>query len=54
MTEIAQPLHTAAAASAEQRGANCERTSGKDDVWEIITRFRFTRDQGLQAQLGAG
>jgi len=30
------------------------RTSGKDDVWEIITRFRFTRDQGLQAQLGAG
>ena len=30
------------------------RTSGKDDVWEIVTRFRFTRDQGLQAQLGAG
>ncbi|MBG7620264.1 TonB C-terminal domain-containing protein [Herbaspirillum sp. AP02] len=30
------------------------RTSGKDDVWEIITRFRFTRDQGLQAELGAG
>lgn len=30
------------------------RTSGKDDVWEIITRFRFTRDQGVQAELGAG
>ncbi|QDD63033.1 energy transducer TonB [Herbaspirillum seropedicae] len=30
------------------------RTGGRDDVWEIITRFRFTRDQGLQAQLGGG
>ncbi|WP_343584880.1 TonB C-terminal domain-containing protein [Herbaspirillum sp.] len=30
------------------------RTGGRDDVWEIVTRFRFTRDQGLQAQIGAG
>jgi protein TonB len=30
------------------------RTTGRDDVWEIVTRFRFTRDQGLQAQFGAG
>jgi len=29
------------------------RTSGKDDVWEVIVTFRFTRDQGVQAQLGA-
>ncbi|NUU02074.1 TonB C-terminal domain-containing protein [Herbaspirillum robiniae] len=29
------------------------RTTGKDDVWEIVTRFRFTRDQGLQTQIGA-
>jgi protein TonB len=27
------------------------RSSGKDDVWEIITRFRFTRDDGVEAQL---
>lgn len=30
------------------------RTSGKDDVWEVIVTFRFTREQGVQAQLGAG
>lgn len=30
------------------------RSTGKDDVWEIVTRFRFTRDQGLQTQVGAG
>ena len=30
------------------------RTSGKDDVWEVIVTFRFTRDQGVQAELGAG
>ncbi|WP_157221578.1 TonB C-terminal domain-containing protein [Herbaspirillum sp. YR522] len=29
------------------------RSSGRDDVWEIVTRFRFTRDQVLQTQLGA-
>lgn len=29
------------------------RTVGKDDVWEIVTRFKFTRDQGLQTQVGA-
>jgi protein TonB len=29
------------------------RSSGRDDVWEIVTRFRFTRDQGLQTQVGA-
>ncbi|MDY7577536.1 TonB family protein [Herbaspirillum sp. RTI4] len=27
------------------------RTSGKDDVWEIITRFTFSREQGLQTDL---
>jgi periplasmic protein TonB len=26
------------------------RTSGKDDVWEIITRFNFTRDDALQTE----
>ena len=29
------------------------RSSGRDDVWEIVTRFRFTRDQVLQTQIGA-
>jgi len=27
------------------------RTSGKDDVWEIITRFKFTRDEQLETEL---
>ncbi|WP_019141935.1 TonB C-terminal domain-containing protein [Noviherbaspirillum massiliense] len=27
------------------------RTRGKDDVWEVITRFKFTREEGLQAEL---
>lgn len=26
------------------------RTTGKDDVWEIITRFSFTRDDALQTE----
>lgn len=30
------------------------RSTGKDDVWEIITRFRFTREQALQAELRGG
>lgn len=31
------------------------RSSGKDDVWEVITRFRFTRDEALEAELrGSG
>ncbi|RXZ36417.1 energy transducer TonB [Oxalobacteraceae bacterium CAVE-383] len=30
------------------------RSSGKDDVWEVITRFKFTRDEGLQAELRGG
>lgn len=30
------------------------RTSGKDDIWEVITRFRFTRDDGVQAELRGG
>jgi protein TonB len=29
------------------------RTSGKDDVWEIITRFKFTRDEQVEAQTRA-
>lgn len=27
------------------------RSSGKDDVWEVITRFKFTREGGLEAEL---
>jgi protein TonB len=27
------------------------RSNGKDDVWEIITRFKFTRDDAVQAEL---
>ena len=27
------------------------RSSGKDDVWEIITRFKFTREESLEAEL---
>lgn len=30
------------------------RTAGKDDVWEVITRFRFTRDDALEAQPRGG
>ena len=30
------------------------RSSGRDDVWEVITRFKFTRDEGLQAELRGG
>ncbi|OGS94017.1 MAG: energy transducer TonB [Gallionellales bacterium RBG_16_56_9] len=27
------------------------RSAGKDDVWEVITRFNFTREEGLKAEL---
>lgn len=27
------------------------RSAGKDDVWEIITRFNFTREEALKAEL---
>lgn len=30
------------------------RSSGKDDVWEVITRFNFTRDEALKADLRGG
>jgi protein TonB len=30
------------------------RTKGKDDVWEVITRFKFTRDDGMRAELRGG
>lgn len=31
------------------------RSTGKDDVWEVITRFKFTRDEALEAELrGSG
>jgi protein TonB len=30
------------------------RSTDKDDVWEIITRFKFTRDDALQAELRGG
>lgn len=28
------------------------RTQGKDDLWEVFTRFSFTREDGMQATLG--
>jgi periplasmic protein TonB len=30
------------------------RTGDKDDVWEIITRFKFTREDALEAELHGG
>jgi len=31
------------------------RSSGRDDVWEIITRFKFTREDGIEATMhGSG
>lgn len=30
------------------------RSNDKDDVWEIITRFRFTREDALEAELRSG
>jgi protein TonB len=30
------------------------RSTGKNDVWEIITRFKFTRDDALEAELRGG
>lgn len=30
------------------------RSTGKDDVWEIITRFKFTREEALEAELRGG
>jgi len=30
------------------------RSADKDDVWEIITRFKFTREDALQADLRGG
>ncbi len=30
------------------------RSSDKDDVWEIITRFKFTREDSLEAELRGG
>ena len=30
------------------------RSAGKDDVWEVITRFNFTRDHLLEAELKGG
>lgn len=30
------------------------RTQGKDDLWEVITRFRFTREDKMQTELRGG
>ncbi|MFC0254355.1 TonB family protein [Massilia consociata] len=30
------------------------RTQGKDDLWEVITRFRFTREEKMQTELRGG
>lgn len=30
------------------------RTQGKDDLWEVFTRFQFTREDRMQATLNAG
>ena len=27
------------------------RSQGKDDLWVIITRFKFTRDEKMEAEL---
>jgi protein TonB len=32
---------------------NMRTTGGKDDIWEVITRFRFTRDETLQTDLSS-
>lgn len=30
------------------------RSFGQDDVWEVITRFKFTREDGLESELRGG
>jgi periplasmic protein TonB len=30
------------------------RSKNKDDVWEVITHFKFTREEGLEAELRGG
>ena len=30
------------------------RSTDKDDVWEVITRFKFTREDGLETELRGG
>jgi protein TonB len=30
------------------------RTVGKDDVWEIVTRFKFTHEKGLETEMRGG
>ena len=30
------------------------RSRGKDDLWEVVTRFRFTREDKMQAELRGG
>lgn len=30
------------------------RSNGKDDVWEVITRFKFTREDALETQMRGG
>ncbi len=30
------------------------RSADKDDLWEVITRFKFTREDGLETELRGG
>jgi protein TonB len=30
------------------------RSADKDDLWEVITRFKFTREEGLETELRGG
>ncbi|MGN6389439.1 MAG: energy transducer TonB [Burkholderiaceae bacterium] len=47
-------LHIVRRAAPFSRFPDNMRSTGKDDVWEIITRFKFTREQALQAELRGG
>jgi protein TonB len=47
-------LHIVRRAAPFGRFPDNMRSSGKDDVWEVITRFKFTRDEALEAELRGG
>ncbi len=47
-------LHIVARAAPFGRFPPNMRTAGKDDVWEIITRFNFTREEALKTELRGG
>jgi protein TonB len=47
----AAALHIVRRAAPFGRFPDNMRTNGKDDVWEIITRFKFTRDDAVHTEL---